>query len=186
MSEIEKTNKILPNLYLKRSPDNYILDGEPRALYWASYRKKYVALKELIVPGNQVPLNECLCIVAKNLLQPNDFDLKRKDRMSFAGVERPGKSAHVFFSENPHEVCGAIMDRDLKRQDAIYVAFAKDIVNAGWIPIFAPTPNQPLHIRLVPTEFVGNDPQQPAIKLRKMIVDIFCRKKIRRSTYNTN
>lgn len=180
---MEKREQMVPNLYLERSSDNYIRNGEPRALYWASYREKYESIKEQIVSGSQVPVGESVCILANNRLQPHDFDLRRKDRQPVGKMDQPGISAHVHFSDNPHEVCGAIMDRDLKRQDAVYIASVNETVNAGWKPIFAPTPNQPLHVRLVPTELVGSDPEQPAMKLRRGVVEVFNKKKIRRSTF---
>lgn len=174
----------VPNVYVDRSPGNIIYEGEPRALYWENYRKKYLELKDVLKSGEQVPTSESICIIANNCLNPHNFDLRKKDRQPIGEVVKPGISAHINFSDNPHEVCGAVMDRDLKRQDCIYVASVLDVVDAGWIPILAPTPNQPLHVRLVPIYLVGNDPEQPAMILRNKLVEVFNKNKIRRSAHS--
>lgn len=171
------------NLYLNRNPQNHIKDGEPRALYWESYRRKYEEIKGKLIPGTQVPLTERVCILANNNLGPHDFDLRKKDWQTMNSVEAAGISACVYFSDNPHETCGAIMDRDLKRQDAVYSAPVSEVLAAGWVPVFAPTPNQPLHLRIIPTELVGSEPKQPPIKLRRDLVEVFKKNKVRRSSH---
>lgn len=170
----------IENLYKDRDPRNHISDGEARALYWIDYRETYERLLERLEPGKIIPLSESICFMANNCLRPQDFDLRRKKDFSTIGlVESPGVSAHILFSTNPYIICGAIMDRDLKRQDAIYIASAREIAGVSWAPIYAPTPNQPLHVRLVPSKLIGSEPQQAPIELRKALSAVFDKNKLR-------
>jgi hypothetical protein len=170
------------NSYLNRDPLNFIKDGEPRALYWKPYRNKYEKLKEKLNPGEEIKEGE-ICLMGFNNLKPDDFHLRKKDRAPAGIVTDSGKSAHIKFTDDPHIVAGAIMDRDLRRQDAVYFADVSEVKNAGWSVVYAPLENQPLHTRLVPDRLVGDKlSPQPPLELRSRLAEIFSRKKIRKSS----
>ncbi len=169
------------NLYINRNPLNHIDDGEPRALYWYKYRTVFDQLKDELIDGSEIPVRLKVVIVGKNNLRPEDFDTRNKDRNPLGGCYFPGKSAHIWFSDNLHEVCGAIFDRDAKRQDAMYEASVLDINNTGYKVFYAPAPNLPLHVRLVSVTHIENQyAHLPQFSQRKAICELFRSKKKRR------
>jgi len=163
------------NLYVNRDPRNYIVDGEPRALYWHNYRETYQIIKDQLHKGKKVMLPFILplspnselpiakyfdlenftlsdipiALIGNNLLKPFSFDVRKKDRTSIDGVNFPGKSATLAFSYNLSETCGGIFDRDCRRQDHLYITTANTISECNYSLYWLPTPNQPLHVRMV-------------------------------------
>lgn len=165
------------DLYETRDPRNYIEDGEPRALYWYAYRGTYNVLKDYLACGREVsstvelddylppdsflseffnPSEDCPCtysipilLVRNSLLQPFSFDPRGKDRVELCDVKSPGISATIGFSKNKGEVCGALFDRDCRRQDHLYLTTIDRIIECNYSVIYLPTPNQPLHVRIV-------------------------------------
>lgn len=169
------------NLYAHRDSRNYIKDGEPRALYWHSYRETFERLKYLLRLGEKIPAMVSVCLIANNLLRAEDFDLRNKDRSPIGGFSIPGISAHISFTSNKHEACGGILDRDCKRQDRLYILEeAGDLAQCNYYAYYLPTPNQPLHIRLVhQIHFEDPNIRQVPFKYRKGVAELFSRGKIR-------
>lgn len=163
------------NRYKNRDPRNYILEGEPRSLYWHRYRVTYNLLKDQLVSGRKIysPLklreevpqdillskfcvdeeynlfNLPIVMVGNNNLTPFSFDIRKKDRVEIDGLEYPGISATIGFSDNLAETCGGIFDRDCKRQDRMYCTTVGQIEECNYSVYYLPTENQPLHVRLV-------------------------------------
>ena len=169
-----------PNLYQNRDPRNFIHDGEPRALYWWDYRETFERLKEVLVIGEEIPSRLPIAYVGNNKLNPFHFDLKKKDRTPLDGFLYPGVSAHIAFSGNIHIACGAIFDRDRRRQDHLYIVpQASMLHDIGYHAFYLPTPNAPLHIRLVHENYISNpELHLPPFKDRKELATLFSQYKI--------
>lgn len=168
------------DLYNSRDPRNHIHEGEPRALYWYAYRQMYDCLKEGLVPGQEVPDGLEIMLVENNSLRAEDFDLRRKDRGPLGAVFVPGKSAHICFTYNLHEACGAIFDRNSKRQDRLYRANTAGINDANFVVIHCPTPNLPLHVRIVHSDhLLDSSLETTPHRDRQMLARLFSQGKIR-------
>jgi hypothetical protein len=163
------------NLYTNRDPRNFYFDGDPRALYWYKYRLTHFLLRDSLkegqridipawIPGEfpeELPLHSfkimqgCpqydipIVIVGNGKLNPFIFDIRKKDRTEINGFNIPGKSATIAFSYNLAETCGAIFDRDCRRQDHLYISPISKIEECNYSVYCIPTPNQPLHVRLI-------------------------------------
>lgn len=131
------------------SPENYRLDGEPRALYYAPYRKTYEELKAILKTGEVIPNYFFVSFLGNNSLLPTSFDLRKVDRQPIGNFEYPGKSAHITFTDNLVIACGAVFDRKAKRTDHLYTTQAKDLEDLGFFAVYLPLPNIPLHIRVI-------------------------------------
>lgn len=175
------------NKYLHRDPRNFIEIGEPRALYWYSYREKFNELQNQLHFGERLEKTDLeICFMANNLLIPQSFDLRKKDRNPIQGFIYPGISAHIKFSDNIHETCGAIFDRDAKRQDCMYTTTVSEINMADYHVYYLPLNNLPLHVRLVHEAHLQNpELDQVPIKFRRQITEIFSTNKIRRCTLDS-
>lgn len=90
---------------------NYRNFGDPRALYWAEYRRTHEAFTNL-KPGEKVPDHVLINFIAGYNFLPTHFDLRKKDREPFSGVNYPSKSAHIAFSYDIKTIYGAILDRE--------------------------------------------------------------------------
>jgi len=167
------------NLYVNRDPLNIINDDEPRALYWYAYRKTFEELKPHLTEGSLI--NVALCLIANNNLKADDFHLRRKDRLPIGSFNMPGKSVHIAFSDNIHEVSGAILDKDAKRQDCLYILEnTLGLAAIGYCVYYAPHANQPLHARLVHQTHIDNpEEDQVSYKARVQIAELFSENKIR-------
>ncbi len=176
----------MSNKYIERDPRNYILDGEARALYWWVYRQKFDNLKSQLRFGERLTMDLDICVMANNLLKAEDFDLRKVDRKAIHNFTYPGISAHIKFSDDIHEVCGAIFDRDAKRQDCMYTANIFNINTAGYHVYYLPLDNQPLHVRLVHETHLQNpELDQVPIKFRRQVTEIFSTNKIRKCTLDS-
>ncbi len=168
-----------PNLYLERDPRNHIVDGEPRALYWWEYRETFERLKGILTPGEKIPQNLSITYVGNNRLNPFHFDIRKQDRTEVYNCP-PGISAHITFSTNIHVVCGAIFDRDRRRQDHLYIIpRASMLLSVNYVAIYLPTPNAPLHIRIVHNDHLINPRLHlPPFKDRRGLAELFTRYKV--------
>ncbi len=138
------------NPYVTRNPENYIHDGEPRSLYWAPYRETYERLRGILRPAEPVSGDLPIMLVGNNSLNPFHFDIRKKDRVPLCGFLAPGISGQIAFTQDPHIACGAIFDRDCRRQDHLYIVpRARLFEEINYIIISLPTLNQPLHVRIV-------------------------------------
>lgn len=170
----------MSNKYTERDSRNYIEDGEARALYWYCYRERFNSLKKELQIGKTIRADLDVCLVSNNLLKPQDFDLRKVDRSVIGSFVYPGVSAHIKFTNNLHEACGAIFDRDARRQDCMHIARVDLIERAGYETYYLPMPNQPLHVRLVHWEHLQNpELDQVPIRFRREIAEIFSAKKCR-------
>lgn len=129
--------------------ENYRLDGEPRALYYAQYRDAYLKIKGVLTPGEEVPADSRILFVGNNGILPTSFDLRSADRQNIGEFRFPGKSAHVFFTDNCDIACGAIFDRPARRTDHLYTVKSDSLVELGFHTFYLPLPNLPLHLRVV-------------------------------------
>ncbi len=137
------------NRYTNRDDRNFINQGDPRALYWFEYRKKYEELMDVLQIGETISDGIPIIYVGNNNLTPFHFDLRIKDRLEISGLKLPGKSCHIQFSEELPIICGALFDRNVRRQDHAYFALPEQLREINYYPFYLPLPNQPLHIRLV-------------------------------------
>jgi hypothetical protein len=194
------------NRYQNRDARNYIKEGEPRALYWYKYRETYNFIKKYISQGcvissplkidqvlssdtflsnyvdnqDETLLDVPIIFVGNNKLKPFDFDIRKKDRCIVNSFNYPGKSCTIGFSDNLPEICGAIFDRDSKRQDRMYITTISQIENCNYSVYYLPMKNQPLHVRLVHRNHII-DPEihLPPFKDRKNLAETFSINKIR-------
>ena len=167
------------NLYKVRDPKNFIHDGEPRALYWLPYREKYNELITKLTPTKPIPEDVPVMIVGNNSLNPFHFDLKKKDRFPLFGFDSPGISAHIAFTDNFHIACGAIFDRDCRRQDHLYIIPRSDMFSEiNYSVIYLPTPNTPLHVRIVHKTHLENpEIHLPPFEDRTKLAELFTKYK---------
>lgn len=139
------------------SIENYRVDGEPRALYYAEYRTAYTAVYEKLTVGKKViPLDISVSFMGNNGLIPTSFDLRNADRQPVGEFITPGKSAHVTFTENCDIACGALFDRKARRTDHLYTVTAKQLEELDYFTYYLPLPNMPLHLRVVHAAQVQN------------------------------
>lgn len=158
---------------------NYREDGEARALYYWPYRETYERVKQGLIVGHMVPSDLEIMYVGNNSLLPTCFDLRNRDREPLEETVLPGKSAHIAFSRDMSVICGALFDRPCRRTDHAYIIKAQELIDLGFIPIYVPLPNTPLHLRVVHQTHIG-DPNARDIpfKAKKQLVDALRDKKI--------
>lgn len=180
MIEFSLGTEKAPNLYLNRDPKNYIRDGEPRALYWHPYRETFEQLKNVLEKGQPIPDSLPIMLIGNNKLSPFHFDIRKKDRSPIGNFSIPGISAHIAFTQNPHVACGALFDRDCRRQDHLYVIpQAGLIAPINYQAIYLPTPNQPLHARIVHLKHQEDpDLHLPPFNDRERLAQLFSQYKI--------
>ncbi|MCL4415319.1 MAG: hypothetical protein M1365_01250 [Actinobacteria bacterium] len=138
---------------------NYRLDGEGRALYYWPYRETFDKVRNRLHVGQIIPSDLDVLYVGNNSLLPTSFDLRKTDRQSMGATgysHLPGKSAHVAFSGNMDVICGALFDRKCRRTDHAYKVSAKELMELGFFPVYAPTPNTPLHLRVIHSTHMKN------------------------------
>lgn len=118
-----------------------------------------------------------LAIVDNNNINPRRLELLPKDRtpinvyVSETGevydLEYPGKSAIICFTEKcDRSIVNEIVSNGLggspDRRDHLHVASVKSVINAGWIPYWAPLQleSKILHARMVAQTTIdtGSDP----------------------------
>lgn len=156
---------------------NYREDGDPRALYYWEYRKKYMEVKDKLSIGDMVPDDLDIMYVGNNTLLATSFDLRKVDRVKLGEeghLMLPGKSAHIAFSRDIDTICGALFDRGCRRTDHVYILPARELLKLDFIPIYAPTPNTPLHVRVVHATHFENPeardiPYKSKVKLTKLL-----------------
>lgn len=138
------------DVYTNRDSRNRIVDGEPRALYWYQYRRVFQLLKSCLIFGQPIKAQLPVIIVGRNEPKPTDFDLTKADRESIESFIFPGTSMHIAFTDNCYSACGAIFDR-LRRpgEHLFFLPDTKKLIEIGYTPYYLPTPNQPLHLRVV-------------------------------------
>jgi hypothetical protein len=188
------------NRYRNRDPRNFILFGEPRSLYWYRYRKTYELLRNDLKVGGKVysPIklkesipsdillskfcvderynlfNLPIVMVGNNNLTPFTFDIRKRDRSVIDGLDFPGISATIGFSDNLAETCGGIFDRDCRRQDRMYCTTVGQIEECNYSVYYLPTENQPLHVRLVhDIHEVSPLEHLPPFKDRELLAETF-------------
>ena len=138
------------DVYTNRDPRNGIIDEEPRAFYWYQYRRTYQLLKPCLTLHQPVKPQLPVIIIGRSELKPTDLDLTKADREPIGGFIFPGISMHIAFTDNCYAACGAIFDR-LKRQGEhlFFLPDTKKLLETGYTPYYVPTPNLPLHLRIV-------------------------------------
>lgn len=168
------------NSYDNRDPRNYINDGEPRALYWAPYRETYEKLKGDLEPGRYVPDKLPIMLIGNNSLNPFHFDIKKKDRVPLCNFYPPGVSGHLSFTNNLHIACGAVFDRDSRRQDHLYIVPRADLFEEiNYHVVYLPTLNQPLHVTIVHQDHIENpEVHLPPFHDRTKLAELFSKYKI--------
>lgn len=150
LNRIITTYSLRQDVYTDRDPKNTIVDDEPRALYWHQYRRTYELLKGHLIPGQPVDNELPVIVVGRSEPIPTDFDLTKGDRESIGGFIYPGVSMHIAFTDNCYAACGALFDR-LRRpcEHLFFLPNTKGLIEIGYTPYYLPTPNQPLHLRVV-------------------------------------
>ena len=131
---------------------NFRKDGEARALYYWSYRETYAKVKNRLVLGQIIPADLDVIYVGNNSLLPTSFDLRKVDREPLGTLGHSvlsGKSAHIAFDDGMGVICGALFDRKCRRTDHAYKISARELMDLGFFPVYCPTPNTPLHLRVV-------------------------------------
>lgn len=150
LNRIVTTYPFRQDVYTDRDPRNNIVDGEPRALYWYQYRRAYELLRDRLVAGQPVDNDLPVIVIARSMPLPTDFDLTRGDRAIIGDFITPGISMHIAFTDNCSVACGAIFDRlNRSNEHLYYLPDTSGLLEIGYVPYYLPTPNQPLHIRVV-------------------------------------
>ncbi len=161
---------------------NFRKDGEPRALYYWSYRETYTKVKDRLVLGQIIPADLDVLYVGNSSLLPTYFDLRKVDRepLGTSGYSSlPGKSAHVAFDESIGVICGALFDRSCRRTDHAYKIPAKDLIDLGFFPVYCPTPNTPLHLRVIhSTHFEDPNAKDIPYKAKVVLAEVLQKHKI--------
>lgn len=121
----------------------------PTALNNASFRRRHQELKGVIVPGLIVPEDIRISVLGNSTLLPNAFDLRAIDTLPLNGCRYPGRSAHIAFTTNAGIAHHTIFGREKRRTDHLYSVKAGELLSAGFLAVFAPVHDNPLHVRLV-------------------------------------
>ena len=80
---------------------------------------------------------------------PGKFKLRPGDSAPLEGVTAPGKSASIGIDLTPEKEVLQAFGRQAQKGDIVIGASVKDIRAAGFDVVYAPTPNNPLHVRIV-------------------------------------
>ena len=168
------------NWYINRDPRNRINYGDPRALYWHQYRTAYEAVRSRLSPGQPRPPDLPVLFLGNNTLNGFNFDIRKKDRAPIMGFNFPGKSVSIGFSNDIHVVSGAILDKDAKRQDHLFIVPRADLFQElGYAVVYLPTPNQPLHCRIVHSMHIQNPSMHlPPFRDRVALAKLFQQHKV--------
>jgi len=121
----------------------------PPALNNPSFRRRHQELQGVIVPGLIVPDDVRISILGNSTLLPNAFDLRDIDTLPLNGCHYPGRSAHIAFTTNAGIAHHAIFGREKRRTDHLYSVRAGELLETGFVAVFAPVHDNPLHVRLV-------------------------------------
>ena len=136
-----------------------ILD-KAELVYGPEKSRKLIPCERILDPDLRVGI-----LSANNLLAPR-FLLTPKDKQSITllapdsgtvfRIALPGKSAFLYFGENPDkntviDLVQFNMKRDMKRDDHLHLTTVKAIEQAGWEAWWTPLPDRDnwLHVRLV-------------------------------------
>jgi hypothetical protein len=77
------------------------------------------------------------------------FKLRPSDSLPLEGVTQPGKSAGITIDLTPQSDVAQALGRPAGKQDVLIGASVKDIRAAGFDVVYAPTRENPLHVRIV-------------------------------------
>ena len=131
------------------STENYRLDGEARALYYADYRAAYEVVREKLSPWEVIPADMLVSFVGNEIVYPNALDLKNSDRLPMGKFVIPGKSASIAFTTDINVACCALFDRAARRSDGLYIVTASSLEELNFFPFYTPLSNLPLHLSVV-------------------------------------
>ena len=77
------------------------------------------------------------------------FKLNPPDKVNLEGVTQPGKSAGIIIDLTPQSDVPQAFGRPAQKGDILIGASVKDIRAAGFDVIYAPTRENPTHVRIV-------------------------------------
>jgi len=142
--------------------DNRRMQGEPRSLESVECRRMTELMKDnlregdIITPELAQTLGIKLWRFGNNYLDGRNLQLRDQDFRPLGVVPYPGKTFHIGFREGAeikrcdvNNIANLVMGRPAKRQDKLYEADVETLVRRGFIPIWAPTLELPLHVRVV-------------------------------------
>jgi len=97
--------------------------------------------------GQPLPDDELVTIIGGN--SPGRFKLGRADSLPIENVTAPGKSASIAVDLTPEPEILQTFGRQAQAGDIVLGAQVRDIRNAGFDVVFAPTRSNPLHVRII-------------------------------------
>jgi hypothetical protein len=101
-------------------------------------------------PGDPLPDHLEIVVVGSNN-RPGNFVLRSGiDDVPIGPVTTPGKSAAIATDLTLETEIPKMFARVCRRGDTLSGAFVEDIRAAGFDVLFAPTPSNPFHVRIVP------------------------------------
>jgi hypothetical protein len=101
-----------------------------------------------LTPGQALADDEIITMIGGN--SPAKFKLNPQDLKPLEGVTAPGKSASIAVDLSPEFEVLQAFGRPAAKQDIVLAAQVKDIRAAGFDVVYAPTAQNPLHVRIIP------------------------------------
>ncbi|WP_414664427.1 RHS repeat-associated core domain-containing protein [Horticoccus sp. 23ND18S-11] len=114
--------------------------------------------------GRIVHLVDSEIVLVGNTAKPNNFSLRQGiDTKPIGDISSPGKSASIATDLTIKTEIRQMFGRESIRGDAVSGAMVGDIRSAGFDVLHAPTPNNPLHVRIIAGERIFDDSGRNAL-----------------------
>jgi len=166
---------------------DFDMDDVGNMVYWSSPHRKCWILK----PGEIIDdMTLMIGKVGQQNILPNHLSLKTKD-LEFTQIKTrdgieigypvpPGVSGFVYFGTHQSkqvdlsQLAVSCVGREITRKNRLYVTQVGDIVESGWIPVFAPLIDDtfkvrnPLHVIICPKSVYESRTIQDATESEKV------------------
>ena len=117
-----------------------------------AYRAVYDALKDELVVGEEVPDGIAVSLLRSTIreITEDSFTLREIDRRPVSGVNAPGKSAHISFTQSAEVYSRVAMGQPPRTEHALVDARVEELRSVGFFTLYTPIlPHDPLHVRIV-------------------------------------
>jgi hypothetical protein len=140
------------SLFSRLNPStSQLMDDAFRVLDFQRTSTGYVAITSDIglKPGDPLP-DKLEIVVTGGSNKPGSFILKPRDKLPLGQVQTSGKSASIATDLTLETEIPKMFGRVPGKHDILSGAFVEDIRAAGFDVIYAPTPKNPFHVRIIP------------------------------------
>lgn len=134
-----------------------------------------------LIPGQPIPDGVPMCSILNRELHPNVLSIRDRDKepiiVNAPGtriiIEQPGKSGNLLHSTDVEQVIQLAYKRPAQLGDALYVYTQEVLVKNGLHAIFAPLPDKPHHIRIVPVDGIYDETGDIHLVRRQGLINAF-------------